>query len=205
MRFTDDIPQKQYSVVFLCYQLHLIKHTFILSAARGNIYARGFYGTMAQHICQMGEILLNRIKGTGKKMPQVMWEYLAPFHMRRVAEPFHVVANIRPIERLAAFGAEYCARVYTLPPRIFHKFFTQLARYYDCAAFALQPYFYTPLFYRIYCYVAQLAYPYPRCADGLHDKAQPIVPSHVRRVDQPFIFRSAQFPAFVYKSPSLHL
>ena len=153
-------------MVFLCYQLHLIKHTFILSAARGNIYACGFYGTMAQHICQMGEILLNRIKGTGKKMPQVMWEYLAPFHMRRVAEPFHVVANIRPIERLAAFGAEYCARVYTLPPRIFHKFFTQLARYYDRAAFALQAYFGMMLFNGIGGYVAQLAYSYTRCASA---------------------------------------
>ncbi|CCX49666.1 unknown [Clostridium sp. CAG:226] len=130
-----------------------------------------------------------------------MRKHLALFHMRRVAEPFHVVANIRPIERLAAFGAEYCARVYTLPPRIFHKFFTQLARYYDRAAFALQPYFHTPLFYRIYCYVAQLAYSYTRCAYGLHYKTQPFVPYHVRRVDQPFIFRSAQFPAFVYKGP----
>lgn len=177
MRFTDDIPQKQYSVVFLCYQLHLIKHTFILSAARGNVYARGLYRTMAKHIGKMGKVLFNRVKRAGKKVPQVMRKHLALLHMRRIAEPFHVVAYVRPVYGSAALCAEYYAGVYMLPRCVFGKLFAKLIRYQHGAAFALQAYLRLPLFNGVGGYAAQLAYPYPRCADGLHDKAQPIVPA----------------------------
>lgn len=54
-------------MVFLCYQLHLIKHTFILSAARGNVNARGLDRTMAKNIGKMRKVLFNRVKRAGKR------------------------------------------------------------------------------------------------------------------------------------------
>ena len=160
---------------------------------------------MAKHIGKMGKVLFNRVKRAGKKVPQVMRKHLALFHMRRIAEPFHVVAYVCPVYGSAALCAEYYAGVYMLPRCVFGKLFAKLIRYQHRATFALQAYFGMMLFNGIGGYVAQLAYSYTRCAYGLHYKTQPFVPSHVRCVDQPFIFRSAQFPAFVYKSPSLHL
>ena len=92
-----------------------------------------------------------------------------------------------------------------LPRCVFGKLFAKLIRYQHRATFALQAYFGMMLFNGIGGYVAQLAYSYTRCADGLHDKAQPIVPACISCIYQPFIFRRAQFPVFRYEGFALHL
>ena len=206
IRFADGITTETvFCGIFLCYKFHALKRAFVLFAACGNVYARGLYRTMAKHIGKMGKVLFNRVKRAGKKVPQVMREHLALFHMRRIAEPFHVVAYVRPVYGSAALCAEYYAGVYMLPRCVFGKLFAKLIGNEHCAALTLQAYLRLPLFNGVGGYVAQFAYPYPCCAYGLHDEAQPFVAARVRCVDQPLILHRAQFPAFVYKGSPLHL
>lgn len=143
-----------------------------MSAARGNVNACGLDRTMAKHIGKMWKVLFNRVKRAGKKVPQIMRKHLALFHMRRIAEPFHIVENICPVKRPAAFCAEYNAGVYMLPRCVFGKLFAKLIGNEHCAALTLQAYLRLPLFNGVGGYVAQFAYPYPRCAYGFVDNVQ---------------------------------
>ena len=114
---------------------------------------------MAKNIGKMRKVLFNRVKRAGKKVPQIMRKHLALFHMRRIAYSFHIVENICPVKRPAAFRAEYNAGVYMLPRCVFGKLFAKLIRYQHRATLALQAYFGMMLFNGIGGYVAQLAYP----------------------------------------------
>ena len=50
---------------------------------------RGIDAAMAQQIGQTDDVLFDGVKDLGEKVPEIMGEYLAPLHARRLTEGLH--------------------------------------------------------------------------------------------------------------------
>ena len=62
-----------------------------------HINTRGFNGRMSQYVCQMGHILLRRIKTPGKQVSEIMRKYLILFYSCLCAKLFHGMADIASV------------------------------------------------------------------------------------------------------------
>lgn len=88
----------------LCdHEVHVLNPLCMNRAAFHGINSSGIDIGVAENIRQPAQILFQSIIGSGEKMAQVVWEYLAWFHAGALAKGLHVPPDIGAVKGLARF------------------------------------------------------------------------------------------------------
>lgn len=86
--------------------MHLLQLTAVLLSGGHDIDAGGVDAAVAEEVCQLGDILLNGVEGSGKELAEVMRKYLSRLHPGGLAQAFHLRPDVAAVQRTAASGAE---------------------------------------------------------------------------------------------------
>ena len=76
----------------------------VLCAGGDNINAGGVDAGMAKQVGQLGNILFQGVKGTGKQVAQVVGKHLFGVYPGGLAQAFHLSPNSGAADRLAGAG-----------------------------------------------------------------------------------------------------
>ena len=94
----------------------------MFGAGRYDIYPCSIDAGVAQQIREFCDILIDRVKGSGKQMPEVVWKHFAFRHARLSAQPLHFPPDIAPAERSATAAHENRTAFDFLPADIRFQF-----------------------------------------------------------------------------------
>ena len=149
---------------------------------------------VAQNIRQLGDVLLNAVKGAGKQLAQIVWKYLAGFDVGGLAEGFHLSPDIASVERLSASRDEDRAGGDAAFLCIIQQQLSQLAGEQDRPRFALAAHRDFSALHRLHREEPQLRHPDAGATDGLQD--QPKLGAMLCRRQQPQVFGLCQLLLF---------
>ena len=98
------------NIMLIMYLLNDKSQTFYFSpvfrAGCHNIDSGGVDAAVAQNIRQLGNVLFNTIKGSGKQLAKIMRKHLACLYMCLFAERLHLCPNTASIQRLSIPGCK---------------------------------------------------------------------------------------------------
>lgn len=169
-------------------QPHFLKGSLVCAGAGCYINARGFHGRMPQNIREVCKVFFHSIKAAREQVAQVVRKYLLRLHMRGLAKPLHIMADIGSIQRFAVLCAEDMPALDAVLRGIEQKPAFQRAGEQHGAAFSLKRDFCLAGADGFQCNVFELAYANAGGANRKHHKVQPFVRAALRRVEEPLIF-----------------
>ena len=160
---------------------------------------------VAEDIRKAHDILLNRIKGSGKQVTQVMRKDLLLIHAGAPAQPFHIAPYIGPVKRIPVFRYENGAAFSFLLPQIPTEHPAKRVRQKHRPAFPFAPNLRPATANGLHCDRPQLRHPDSRRADRAHQEIQPLVVFSLGGLQKPFIFRLGKLPFLFREDLPLHL
>ena len=123
MLFESDITLVMFPLVsansrraflFLYNQVHMLHFALMLRTRCNNINTGGIDTGMPEYICELGNILLNSVKSTGKQMAQIVRKHLARRYVRLLTQGLHFFPYIMTADGFTISCDEYRARRYFL-------------------------------------------------------------------------------------------
>ena len=166
---------------------------------------RCIHTAVAEDIRKAHDILLNRIKGSGKQMTQVMRKDLLLVHAGAPAQPFHIAPYIGPVKRIPVFRHENRAAFPFLFPQIPTEHPAKRVRQKHRAAFPFAPNLRPAAANGFRRDRPQLRHSDSRRADRAHQEIQPLVVFPPGSLQKPFIFRLGKLPFLFREDLPLHL
>ena len=95
--------------LFLNHQPHPFDLPAVLGAGGHNIDPGGIDAAVSKDIRQLGNILLNAVKSTGKELAKIMRKDLGRIYFRRMTQSFHLLPDVATIQGFSGPGNENCA------------------------------------------------------------------------------------------------
>ena len=172
-------------------------------AGGDEIKPRGLYRCMAEHIGKLGKVMRGFVIGAGKKVAQIMWEYLARFDIGEGAKGFHLAPDLFSRERGAIAREEERPAGDALAAGIFGELAGKLAGQEDGADLALEGDGHTPLGCGFQGDVAQLGDTDAGGADGLEDECEAVLAIGFSGGDESLILVAGQVAAGVAEELAL--
>ena len=132
------------------------------------INARRIHRGMSEQIGKAHNILFNRIKCPREKVAEIVRKYLCPVHICTLAERFHHLPYICPVNRPSRFGDENTSACYFPLRRIFFQHFAKAFRNDYNAHLALHIDVRPSVSERFHADILQFAHADSCCASRLH-------------------------------------
>ena len=92
----------------LYYQPHVFHTLTVFISGGDNINSCGVDATVAENVCELGNILFDSVKCSSEQVTQIMRKHLLRIYSRLLTKAFHFTPNVGSAHRLAASSDEYC-------------------------------------------------------------------------------------------------
>ena len=183
-------PHNSNYVVFLYHQSQPLYLPAVFGAGGHNIGPGGIDAAVSQDVGQLCNVLLDPIKGSRKKLPQIMGKDLGWIDTRRPAQPFHLRPYIASVQRLSVSGNEDGSASDAALLCIAYQQFFQLARNQNGPGFAFALNRYLTAGEGLYCKEFQFRHPDTGAANRLKHQIELFILLGCRQ--QPQILRLGQ-------------
>ncbi len=175
----------------------------MLHAGGDKIDACGLNAGVAQHVCQLGDILINAVERPGKQVPQIVGEYFRFLHSRLFAQRLEFRPDLAAGQSFSVSGEKNLAGDDFLFLSVFLQFPAQLSGQEDRADFPFQGNVRPSGPRRLNCDILYLADADARGADHLHQQGQAVPAQADRRVEQLFVLFLRQVFVRATEQPAL--